>query len=112
MSRSSKICITMVATVLVTVGLLRACAWLFIAPCSSGYPYWLMVSVYPFVALLGAFEIVTPGLALFLAIAQYPAYGFFLGRAWVTRRPLAAIILPAVHILAAVIAAIRWRDNL
>jgi len=101
----------MVATVLVTFGLLLACARLFIA-CSSGYPYWLMVSVYPFVALLGAFEIVTPGLALFLAIAQYPAYGFFLGRAWVTRRPLAAIILPAVHILAAVIAAIRWRDNL
>jgi hypothetical protein len=110
-SYKDKIFSTVMATVLVTGFSLLACGQMF-APCSTGYPYGLIIAVYPFIALLGSLNIVAPGAAILLILAQYPVYGFFFGRAWVTRKPLAAIIVLAVHILAAVVAAVRLRDNL
>src|ERR1041385_7129103 len=99
MSRSAKIWMTFAATAIVTPSVLWGCRWLFLAPCSSGYPYFLMVAVFPFVALLGALEVVAPGLALFLAVMQYPAYGFILGWSWVRGKVLPALLVPVIHII-------------
>jgi hypothetical protein len=100
------------ATVFVTFVAMQIGGEAFGVPCSSGFNYWPLIAVYPFVALLGVFEIVAPGFALFLALVQYPAYGFFIGRAWVTRKPLMAILVVAMHVLAVIVAVIKLKAYL
>ena len=112
MSRSTKICLVVVATLLVTVCAFGAGGWLFAVPCSSGYNYRLLIGLFPFVALLGAMEVVAPGFALFLAVAQYPSYGLLVGWAWVKRKPMLALVVPVVHIGVSAIAAFALRGHL
>ena|SRR5579862_3161025 len=113
MSPSAKLWITSFATLAVTYAALAHVGPLLMSPCSSGFPYRLCIAVFPFGAFFSAFEInIAPVFYLILIVAQYPAYGFFLGRAWIRRKPLAAFVVPAAHILAAGAAAIGWRHEL
>jgi len=112
MSRSSKIWLVVFATLMATACAFAAGGWLFAVPCSSGYNYRLLVGLFPFVALLGAMEVVAPGLALFLAGAQYHVCGFFFAWAWVKTKPMLALLIPAVHIGASAVAAFALRTHL
>jgi len=112
MSRSSKIWLVVVVTLIATVGAFAVGGCLFAVPCSSGYGYRLLIGLFPFVALLGAMDVVAPGLALFVAIAQYPVYGFLVGWAWVKTKPMVALVVPGIHIGASVVAAFALRRYL
>lgn len=112
MNRSPKIWITITVTATVTATMLWTCRSLFLAGCSSGYPYILLVATFPFVALLWAFKVVAPGWSLLLAAIQFPAYGLLMGRAWMRGRALPALLVPTIHLMAAIAAGFVLRRYL
>jgi hypothetical protein len=95
MTRSAKIWTSALLTATVSVGLLWTSRWLFLAPCSSGYPYALLVILYPFASFLATFEAGAAGWFFLLALVQYPAYGFIYARGWLKAGPIAPMVFIA-----------------
>jgi hypothetical protein len=107
MNRSSKITTTAVVTATISVGLLSTFRWLFLAPCSSGYPDSLLVILYPFASLLITFEAGAPALFFLSAVVQYPVYGAIYATGWLKAGPIAPLVFVAgVHILSCIAAGI------
>jgi hypothetical protein len=109
MSRSSKVVLVSVATFALMLVAFSAGASLFIAPCSSGYNYRLLIALFPFVALLLPMAPISTLLVLLAALCQYPAYGWLVGWVWVKCKPLLAVLVPLIHVVAVISAkSILW----